>query len=167
MGGSNGVINYNTNTISVCVNELGIFYPNFTTCVDASNVTVDGTIIYDGSTSVNFSSGTAVFQVVSNDGTVTENWTVNAILNDPCNPCNLTSAGTQNTGTITRCYQGTLSGQIFVYSGTPYLSYDDMVVATLRSRGVATYGNDTGAVYEVTGLTDVSMLTTGALSESK
>ena len=164
MGGSNGVINYNTNTISVCVNELGIFYPNFTTCVDASNVTVNGTIIYDGSTSVNFSSGTAVFQVVSNDGTVTENWTVNAILNDPCNPCNLTSAGTQNTGTITRCYQGTLSGQIFVYSGTPYLSYDDMVVATLRSRGVATYGNDTGAVYEVTGLTDVSMLTTGQYS---
>jgi len=164
LGGNQGVINYNTNVINVCVPSLTSYIPSFTTCVDSENVTVGGVTVYSDVDSVDFSSGSVVFQLVSNDGTVTEEWTVNLTVNDPCNPCNFTSAGTQNTGTVTRCYQGTLSGQIFVYSGTPYLSYDDMVIATLRSRGVATYGSDTGAVYEVTGLTDVSIVTNGQYS---
>ncbi len=164
LDGNVGAINYNTNTISVCVPALGGFIPDFTTCVEAENVTVGGSVVYPGATSVNFSSGSVVFQLVSNDGTVTEEWTVNVTVNDPCNPCTATGAGSGNSGTITRCYSGTLTGKIFVYSGTPYLEYDNLVLATLRSRGLATYGNDTGAVYEVTGLTDVSMVTTGQYS---
>ena len=163
--GNVGAINYNTNTISVCVPALGSYYVDFSTCVDANNVSVNGVTIYpNADPQVDFSSGSAVFQLVSDDGTVTADWTVNVTVNDPCNPCNVSGTGTQNTGSVTRCYQGTLSGQIFVYSGTPYLAYDDLVIATLRSRGLATYGNDTGAVYEVTGLTDVSMVATGQYS---
>lgn len=162
--GSAGAINYNTNTITVCVSALGGVLPSFTTCVEAENVTVNGSTLYSDVSTLDLTSGSAIITVTSNDGSVVENWTVVAVVNDPCNPCNLTGAGSQNTGTITRCYSGTLSGQIFVYSGTPYLSYDDMVIATLRSRGVATYGNDTGAVYEVTGLTDVSLVTSGQYS---
>ena len=50
------------------------------------------------------------------------------------------------------------------FSGTSYSDYDDLVVATLRSRGISTYVGDTGPVYEVTGLTDVSMVCTGVYS---
>jgi hypothetical protein len=50
------------------------------------------------------------------------------------------------------------------YSGTSYTAYDDLVIATLRSRGISTYVGDTGPVYEVTGLTDVSMVCTGVYS---
>ena len=164
LDGNVGAINYNTNTISVCVPSLTSYIPDFTTCVEAENVTVGGLVIYPGASSVNFSSGSAVFQLVSNDGTVTEQWTVNVTVNDPCNPCTATGAGSGNTGTITRCYSGTLTGKIYVYSGTPYLDYDDLVIATLRSRGLATYGNDTGPVYEVANLSDVSMVTTGQYS---
>ena len=50
------------------------------------------------------------------------------------------------------------------YSGTSFNDYDDLVVATLRSRGLSTYIGDNGPVYEVTGLSDVSMVCTGAYS---
>jgi hypothetical protein len=55
-------------------------------------------------------------------------------------------------------------GRIYVYSGTAYVDYDDLVIATLRSRGLATYTSDSGAVYEVSGLTDVSMDCAGIYS---
>jgi hypothetical protein len=86
LGGNPGVINYNTNTINVCVPALTSYIPSFTTCVDSTNVTVNGTVVYSDDIPVNFSSGSVVFQLVSNDGTVTEEWTVNLTVNDPCNP---------------------------------------------------------------------------------
>jgi hypothetical protein len=163
--GVEGSINYNTNTITACLpagTTLGEFYVGYSACTEPENITVSGTVIYDNATPVQFSSGTAVFQVISNDGTVTENWTVNTIVSDPCNPCTIANTGTGNIGSIKVCYQGTLSGTIFVYSGTPYLDYDDLVIATLRSRGVANYSTDNGAVYEVTGTSDVTLVTTGS-----
>jgi hypothetical protein len=76
------------------------------------------------------------------------------------NPC-VTPISTTTTSTlaptIIECYTGTVLGQIYVYSGTAYTDFDDMVIATFRSRGLATYGNDDGVVYEVSGLTDVVM----------
>ena len=84
------------------------------------------------------------------------------------NPC-VTPVPTTTTTTTTaapvNCYTGTLVGRIYVYSGTAYTDYDDLVIATMRSRGLATYGsNDNGAVYEVSGLTDVEMVCTGGYS---
>ncbi|NDB60495.1 hypothetical protein EB001_18900, partial [bacterium] len=108
--------------------------------------------------------GTLTYDLVSDDSTVATTWTVNVIIDDPCNPCNLSQSGSSNNGTTLITYSGTCNGKIYVYSGTPYLNYDDLVIATLRSRGIATYGSDTGAVYQVSGLTNVSMDCTGSYS---
>jgi hypothetical protein len=166
LDGIPGVINYNTNTITVCVGALSAaFVPTYTTCVDEDNITgPGGYTLWNGGSFLNLSSGSAIVQMVSEDGTVTVNWNIVAVVSDPCNPCTATGAGQGNVGSINRCYSGTLTGKIFVYSGTPYLDYDNLVVATLRSRGLATYGNDNGAVYEVANLSDVSMVTTGQYS---
>ena len=82
------------------------------------------------------------------------------------NPCNPTTTTTTSTTTVkpVKCYTGNLVGQIFIYKGTAFLDYDDLVIATLRSRGLATYGDDDGAVYEVSGLTDVTMDCSGGYS---
>jgi hypothetical protein len=51
------------------------------------------------------------------------------------------------------------------YSGTPYLDYDDVVVATLRSRGISNYSaTQAGPNYEVTGTSDVQMICSGSYS---
>jgi hypothetical protein len=50
------------------------------------------------------------------------------------------------------------------YSGTVITDYHNMVVSTLRSRGISTYSSDDGPVYEVSGLTDVTINSTGAYS---
>ena len=63
------------------------------------------------------------------------------------------------------CYSGTLSGTVYTYSGTAYTEWNDLIVATLRSRGVATYGTGSnGPVYTVSGLTDVIMDCSGTYS---
>jgi hypothetical protein len=83
------------------------------------------------------------------------------------NPCVTPTPVTTTTTTapvIVNCYSGTVTGRIYVYSGQSYTDFDDLVVATLRSRGLATYSTDDGPVYEVTGLTQVSMDCTGAYS---
>ena len=53
-------------------------------------------------------------------------------------------------------FSGTLSGTVLSYNATAFTEYNDVVVATLRSRGVND-NNDGGPVYTVTGLTDVTM----------
>ena len=62
---------------------------------------------------------------------------------------------------------GAFSGSVNLYyskySGTSYTDYDDVVVATLRSRGVTTDSSG-GPVYTVTGTSDVLLVTTGAYS---
>ena len=83
---------------------------------------------------------------------------------DPCVSPTPTTTTTTTTAAPVNCYTGTLIGRIYVYSGTAYTDYDDVVIATLRSRGLATYGTDNGAVYEVSGLTDVTMDCTGQYS---
>ena len=66
-------------------------------------------------------------------------------------------------------FTGTVSGNVYNFSGTAYPEYNNMVVATLRSRGISLYTNSStsenhGPVYQVTGLTDVSLLCTGQYS---
>jgi hypothetical protein len=63
-------------------------------------------------------------------------------------------------------YTGTLSGNVYTYSGTAYSEYNNLVVATLRSRGVSLYdSNNHGPQYEVTGTTDVVLDCTGSYSD--
>ncbi len=50
------------------------------------------------------------------------------------------------------------------FSGTSYSDYDNLVVATLRSRGKSAYVSDNGPVYEVSAITNVNMICTGPYS---
>jgi len=51
------------------------------------------------------------------------------------------------------------------YSGSPYSGWDDLVVATLRSRGITNYSaTQHGPLYQVTGTSDASMVCTGNYS---
>jgi hypothetical protein len=81
------------------------------------------------------------------------------------NPCITPSPFTSPTPTPTPvnidCYQGNIVGKIYYYTGTSYVEYDNVVVSTLRSRGISTYTTDTNPVYSVTGITDVSLNMTG------
>jgi hypothetical protein len=68
------------------------------------------------------------------------------------------------TGATSTTYTGTCRIYATQYSGTPYSDYDDLVVATLRSRGITTYSSDDGPVYEVSGTSDANMVCTGTYS---
>ena len=68
----------------------------------------------------------------------------------------VTASGTQGDPSL-----GIINVGYTEFSGTSYSDYDDLVVATLRSRGISTYVGDNGPVYEVTGLSQVSMVCTG------
>lgn len=66
-------------------------------------------------------------------------------------------------------YSGSVSGTIYTFSGTAYNEWNNMVVATLRSRGISLFTNSStspnhGPIYEVTGLTDVDLICTGQYS---
>ena len=66
-------------------------------------------------------------------------------------------------------YTGTVSGNVYTFSGTAYSEYNNMVVATLRSRGISLYENNSasdshGPIYEVSGLTDLQIVGTGQYS---
>ena len=96
--------------------------------------------------------------------TTTTNGTTTTTTTNPCVTPTSTTTTSTTTAASVNCYTGTLIGRVYVYSGTAYTDYDDLVVATMRSRGIATYSTDNGPVYEVTGLTDVTMDCTGTYS---
>jgi len=155
-------INYNTNIINVVLpsntptSGLTALTVTFSACT--TGVTVNGVTQQSTGTTQNFSAGTKSYVLTSQDGSNIQTWVVNVIINNPCNPSTTGNTGSNNTGILTTCYSGTVSGKIYTYSGVSYTDFDDMVIATLRSRGIATYGtNSDGPVYEVTGTTDVSI----------
>ena len=167
-----GAINYNTNTISVCLPstattaDYSAMTVVFSACpVGLSAVTSNGVVQSAITNNVNFSALTKPYVITSDDGTATSAWTVNIVINDPCNLCTSGNTGSVPTPTITNCYSGSVSGKIFVFTGDSYTDYDDLVVATLRSRGIANYSStDDGAIYEVQDLADVTMDCTGTYS---
>jgi len=64
---------------------------------------------------------------------------------------------------------GQITGEVFSFTGTAYTEYNNMVIATLRSRGISLYSNNAdlgqhGPVYEVSGLTDVTLVASGEYS---
>ena len=83
----------------------------------------------------------------------------------PTNPCvtpvPVITPTPSATPTIVNCYSGSVVGKIYYYTGTSFTDYDDLVVATLRSRGLATYADNNNPVYEITNLNNVSLDMTG------
>ena len=62
-------------------------------------------------------------------------------------------------------YSGSMAVYLTNYSGTAYSDYDNLVVATLRSRGISQYtSSQKGPAYEVTGTSDVVLVTSGVYS---
>lgn len=85
------------------------------------------------------------------------------------NPCDPVDPDPDPTPTpvpvLTDCYSGTIVGKIYYYTGTSYTAYDDLVIATLRSRGESIFdADDSGPKYQVTALTSVNMITSGNYS---
>ena len=83
------------------------------------------------------------------------------------NPCTTPIPITPTTTTTTlplNCYQGSLVLKMYFYTGTSFTEYDNVVVGSLRSRGVATYSTGNNPSYSVTGTSDVSLNMTGQYS---
>jgi hypothetical protein len=80
----------------------------------------------------------------------------------PCvSPVPFTSPTPTPTPVNIDCYSGTIVGKIYYYTGTSYVDYDNVVVGTLRSRGLATYTNAENPRYSVTGTSNVTLDMTG------
>jgi len=156
-----GNINYNTRTINVVLpsttptsglTSLTVMYSACTT-----GVTISGVQQQSSGTTQNFSAGTKPYVLIPQMGDSLP-WTVNVTIDNPCNPTISGNTGNNNTGGIQVCYSGNLEGVLYVFDGLSYTDFDDLVVATLRSRGIATYGtNSDGPLYQVSGLTDVTL----------
>ncbi len=167
-----GSINYNTNVINVCLpataqtSDYSAMTVTFSACTDPalSGISSNNIVQSAVTNNVNFSALTKSYTIISDDLTATSAWTVNVSIADPCGLCASGNTGTFPTPTITTCYSGTVTGLTFVYTGTSFIEYDNLVLATLRSRGLATYSNDNGAVYEVDDLGDVTMNCLGTYS---
>ena len=125
------------------------------------NVSVNGNGAYTGYSFWSVVSGLTQINVISTTTTSTSTTTTTT---SPCVTPLPTTTTTTTTSAPVFCYSGTLVGQIFVYTGTSYTDYEDLVIATLRSRGLATFSTDDGPVYQVTGLTDVNMDCSGSYS---
>jgi hypothetical protein len=62
-------------------------------------------------------------------------------------------------------YSGSMAVYLTNYSGSAFSEYDNLVVATLRSRGISQYtSSQKGPAYEVTGTSDVVLVTNGVYS---
>jgi len=75
---------------------------------------------------------------------------------------------TSLTSGASNSYTGTVSGNSYIFSGTAYTDFNNMVVGTIRSRGISLYentsGDNHGPVYEVSGLTDLQLVCTDQYS---
>ena len=65
-------------------------------------------------------------------------------------------------------YQGTITGYSYNFTGTSFADYNNLVIATLRSRGISQYSSTQhGPQYEITGTSDVRLVTTGSYSSTQ
>jgi hypothetical protein len=86
---------------------------------------------------------------------------------NPCNPPTPITTTTTTAPIIVDCYSGKLVGKLYYYTGTSYTEYDDLVVGTLRSRGIANYNDSNNPVYEITDITKVNLDMSGQYSGVK
>lgn len=86
----------------------------------------------------------------------------------PLNPCSTTTTTlpvTTTTTTQLTSFSGTVHGKIYYYTGTSYTNYNNLVVATLRSRGISQFDSThDGPTYEVSQLGNVTLDCSGSYS---
>jgi hypothetical protein len=122
--------------------------------------------LFDNDGSGNYSgfSFWSIVTGITNITPITTTTTAPTTTSTTTNPCVTPVPTTTTTTTIpvpVECYSGSVMGVIYYYTGTSYTNYDNMVVATFRSRGIATYVNGNNPVYEVSNLNNVSLDMTG------
>jgi hypothetical protein len=118
----------------------------------------------DGSGNYSGFSFWSIVTGVTNITPITTTTTAPTTTSTTTNPCVTPVPTTTTTTTIpvpVECYSGSVMGVIYYYTGTSYTNYDDMVVATFRSRGISTYVDGDNPVYEVSNLADVSLNMSG------
>ena len=71
---------------------------------------------------------------------------------------------TMTTGSTVGSFSGSVQLSAFTQIGTAFTNYNDVVIATLRSRGVSNYSTSTNPVYQVTGTTNVVLDLNGVYS---
>ena len=170
VSGHGASIDYNTQTINVYVpqgTDLTNIICDFSACT--STVLIDCVDQYSGVNENDFSAtGCLEYQLVSEDLTVSTLWNVCMIEIDLCNPATTGHTGSQSIGNIKTCYSGNVTGKIYVYTGTSYTDFDDVVITTLRSRGLSTYSTSSdGPTYQVNDIANVTLNCTGNYSTVK
>ena len=94
-------------------------------------------------------------------GTTTTTTTTN-----PCSTTTTTLPVTTTTTTQVTSFSGTVHGKIYYYTGTSYTNYNNLVVATLRSRGISQFNSTSdGPTYEVSQLGNVTLDCSGSYSD--
>ena len=103
---------------------------------------------------------TSVIPVTPSATTTTTTTTLN-----PCSTTTTTLPVTTTTTTQPTSFSGTVHGKIYYYTGTSYTNYNNLVVATLRSRGISQFNSTSdGPTYEVSQLSAVTLDFSGSYS---
>jgi hypothetical protein len=162
------------------------FNSNLDNIMDTPSLSATTTVVYGAIPESNFYDLTGEYSNVINEyGCDTVNLATNDLssdLNDPWYYANfdITSGNAYSgysffyyvsslTSGSSSTFSGTISGSVFTYSGTAYSEYNNMVVATLRSRGISLYTNSVdsdqhGPVYEVNALSALTLNCSGQYS---
>jgi hypothetical protein len=134
---------------------INSFYPDFINVYNSNN-----TDLYynDLTSSSNDPWYYANFQIVSGDDY--EGYSFYYVISS------LEVGGTEENPTFT----GAISGNYYNFSGSAYSDYNNMIVATLRSRGISEYTNSVssenhGPIYQVPELENVQLICTDQYSE--
>jgi hypothetical protein len=129
-------------------NALNVIYPNFENVFGCDNLSLDNADLTDGTNDPWYY---ATFDVTGN----TNSYSGNSWYYD------VTNFVTGASGFFT----GTITGKFYTYSGTAYTEWNNLILATVRSRGISVYSSsEHGPQYQVTGLTDLNLICTGAYS---
>jgi hypothetical protein len=158
------------------------FTSNLDNIMDTPSLSANTAVVYGAMPESDFYDLTATYSNVINEyGCDTVNLATNDLSSDANDPWyyanfDITSGNAYSgysffyyvsslTSGASSTFTGTISGTVYNYSGTAYYDYNNMVVATLRSRGISLFTNSStsdnhGPIYEVSGLTDLQLVCT-------
>jgi hypothetical protein len=157
------------------------FNTNLDSIMDDPSLSATTSVVYGAIPENDFYNLTNVYSNVVNEfGSDTVNLATNDLssdLNDPWYYSNFDITSGNNYSGYSFYYAvtslasngdsftGTVSGNSYIFSGTAYSDYNNMVVATLRSRGISLFANSAdsdqhGPIYEVSGTSDVQLVCT-------
>ena len=166
---------------------LGLdFTSNLDNIMDTPSLSANTAVVYGAMPESDFYDLTATYSNVINEyGCDTVNLATNDLSSDANDPWyyanfDITSGNAYSgysffyyvsslTSGASSTFSGTISGSVYNYSGTAYSEYNNMVVATLRSRGISLYTNSStsdnhGPIYEVNTLSDLILNCSGQYS---